>query len=34
MAVKMFGAFEILVVLLIIVGDNLGGVLYVLSVLG
>ena len=34
MAVKIFGAFECLVVLLIIVGDGLGGLLYVLSVAG
>ena len=34
MAVKIFGAFECLVVLLIIVGDSMGGFLYVLSVMG
>lgn len=33
-AVKIFGVFELLVVLLIVLGDSLGGVLYVVSIIG
>jgi len=33
-AVKIFGVFEVLVVLFILLGDSLGGALYVLSILG
>lgn len=31
---KVFGVFEVLVVLLIVLGDSLGGVLFLLTVLG
>ena len=33
MAVRIFGLFEALVVCLIVFGDNLGGFLYVVSIL-
>jgi hypothetical protein len=32
--VKVFGVFEVLVVLLIVLGDSLGGLFFVLSVVG